>query len=304
MISNIRPHLIALCLICVAAAASAQTVIDLHRGGAAVRSKSMDDYAVSGRTADALRQDSLDYADCLARAYSHLHADSLAQARQCFLRALQLRPEAPGNYILHRELGKIHLAEGKIHESIGEFDHVLRQFPTDKEARRHRAVCHLALQHPQAALDDCLALSQQALDTASTVEVLFLQAEAHRQLRHFPQVDADLSRILALAPLNANARLLQILNLEALGQPQEARNRLNLYLEGHPADVEALAARADFLLRHGYPLLAREDADLAIKLRPDVPSLYLLRAKISDEMGEKALSSRDRRTALKLQNSQ
>lgn len=281
-------------------AVPAQTIIDLHRGGAAVRAKSADDYARQNRDARQLREDSLLYIDCLTRAYNHLHTDSLPQARQCFLQALKLRPEAPANYIIHRELGKIYLAEAKYHESTEEFNTVLRQYPADFEARRHRAVCALSLNHPQQALDDCRTLFRHATDTTSAVAILFLQAEAHRQLRQYPQVAADLDQILTMNPQNTGAQLLQAVNLQNLGQPQESLNRLNLYLAAHPHDVEALLARAELHLHQQHPILAREDADTAVTLSPASPSAYLIRAKILDEIGLKHLADQDRRKALQL----
>lgn len=61
-----------------------QTVIDLGRGGG-VRSKTIDDYT---RDQENIRKrqaaDSVAYSDCLRRALSALHTDSLAQARKLF----------------------------------------------------------------------------------------------------------------------------------------------------------------------------------------------------------------------------
>lgn len=298
---HLTPFLLALCTVgLISSSLSAQTVIDLHRGGAVVRAKQRSDYDVVYRSPQQLRQDSLQYIDCLTRAYNHLYTDSLCQARQCFQEALKLRPEAPANYIIHRELGKIYLAEEKFSESTEEFNIVLRQYPNDFEARRHRAVCALRLNHPQQAIDDCAALSSHALDTTSVIDILFLQAEAHRQLRQYPNVDADLTKILLMNPRNESARLLLAINLERLGQPQEALNRLNLFLEARPDNIDALVSRAEMHLRQHHAILAKEDADEAIRLSPQEPSFYILRAKIYDEIGETYLAEQDRRKAIQL----
>lgn len=273
-----------------------QTVIELRRGGASVRAKSQADYGRQLRTPEQLREDSLQYIDCLTRGYNHLHADSLPAARQCFERALRLRPEAPANHVVHRELGKIAMAEGKYAESIEHFDYTLQHNPLDQDARFQRATCHIELRHPQQALDDCQTLFLHATDTATAVRILFLQSAAHSQLRQYPQVGDDLTQILRMNPLNAGAQILYAVNLESLGQPQEAINRLNLYLSAHPTDVEALSARANMHLRQRHPYLAREDADFIVEISPS-PSAYLLRAKILDEIGEKRLAEADRKRA-------
>lgn len=292
-----RFYILILLLAAFCGRASAQTVIDLRRGGAVVRGKQKSDYDVQHRTPQQQRQDSLEYVDCLTRAFNYLHADSLTEARQCLTRALRLRPEAPGNFVLHDQLGRISMAEGRYAAAVEHFDRVLQQRPSQLDTRMARATCHIELSHPQQALDDCRSLFQQAPDTATAVRILFLQCAAHKQLRQFPQVADDLARILSLQPGNESAILLQAVNLEELGQPQEAINRLNLYVSAHPHDISGLVARAEMLLRQHYPILAMEDINQAIQLQPHDAALYLLRAKIFDEMGEKRRAEEDRRRA-------
>lgn len=284
-------------------ATQAQTVIDLRRGGATVHAKNHNDYQRQLRTPEQLRQDSLEYIDCLTRGYNHLHLDSLAAARKSFERALRLRPDAPATFILHRELGKIALAEGKFAESIGHFDHTLRLQPTDQEARFQRATCHIALQHPQQALDDCQTLFLHATDATTAIRILLLQSAAHQQLRQYPQVEADLMQILRMDPLHTGAQLLYAMNLEDLGQPQEALNRLNIYIHAHPTDAEALTARSRLHHKQRNLIQACEDLNEAISLLPSDASLYLQRAKIFDEMGEKRRAAADRQRATQLSRS-
>lgn len=276
---------------------AAQTIIELGRGGVGVRGKDLNDYKIQHRTQEELREDSLEYKDCLTRAYNYLHIDSLALARKYMERALKLRPDAPGNNILHRELGKIAMIEGNYGESIAHFDLVIRQSPMDLDTRYQRASCHVMLEHPQQVLEDCRTLFQHATDTTLAVKVLFLQSAAHRQLRQYPQVGEDVRQILRFDPRNQTAQLLQAINLVELGQVQEGLNRLNLYVSVHPKDVEGLKARAEAFMVQKQYVLARADADEAIKIQPEHSSLYLLRAKILDEMGEKRLAKEDRKRA-------
>lgn len=276
---------------------SAQTIIEFGRGGVEARGKTLDDYKIQRRTPEELREDSLEYHDCLTRAYNYLHLDSLVLARKCMERALTLRPDAPGNNVLHRELGKIAMAEGKYGESIGHFDVVVRHSPMDLDSRLQRASCHVILEHPQQALDDCRTLFQHIVDTATAVQVLYLQSAAHRQLRQYAQVSEDIRQILRLDPRNQAAQLLQAINLVELGQAQEGLNRLNLYVSAHPSDVAGRKARAEVLLQLRQYVLARAEADEALLLSPSDAALYLLRAKILDEMGEKRAAKADRQRA-------
>lgn len=278
----------------------AQTVIDLRRGGATVRHKNKSDYDRPLRSPQQLRQDSLDYIDCLTRGFNHLYADSLKGARTCFEQALKLRPEAPGNFIVRRQLGGISMAEGHYEEAVSLFSEVLAQKPEDYDARLQRASCHIELQHPQQALEDCRTLFLQTFDTIAAVRVLFVQAAAHKQLRQYVQVEEDLQHIIHLDPANASAQLLLAVNLEQMGQAVESLNRLNMYLSAHPDDVAALSARAQYLLRHDRALLALEDVNHAVALSPTDATLYVLRSSIHEAMGHKDEAEKDRRRAAAL----
>ena len=120
-----------LLLLCAASSASAQTVIDLNNGGN-LRSKTLRDYDREA-TAKAAREDSIRYADCLKRAFSALHCDSLAEAKKFFNEALTLRPTAEGNYIVEQHLGEIAEVEGLLNEAEAHYTKALRQKPVSQE---------------------------------------------------------------------------------------------------------------------------------------------------------------------------
>lgn len=237
------------------------------------------------------------YRECLTHAFNLLRADSIDRAGEEFRRALKLSPDAPGNYVVHRELGKVYMAQGRYPEAVTEFNEVLQRQPADEETRLQRATCHIELQHARQALEDCRTLFQHATDTTTALRILFLQSAAHRLLRQYPQVDEDLQHILRMQPTNTAAQLLYAVNLADMGQPQESLNRLNLYVSAHPQDIEGLTARSRQLLRQHQPILAREDIDQAITLSPLSPELYLLQAEILDEMGKKDLARQARHRA-------
>lgn len=296
-------HLSLLLLLVVSLTLPAQTVIDLRRTGVGVRGKDMHDYDQQHRDAWQLRQDSLEYVDCLTRGFNHLHADSLVAARQCFERALRLRPDAPGNHIVRRQLAMISMAEGKYAASIEEFSIILRQHPAEHEDRLNRASCYLSQEMPQQALDDCQALLKHPLDTAMRIRVLLLQSYAHKQLRQYHQVNDDLCQILAMNPRISGAQLLYAINLAEIGQPKESLNQLNLYISAHPRDAEALQARARLFYDQHNLVQAREDLTEAIQVAPSDASLYRFRAKILGEIGEKRLSQADQQRAALLSRS-
>lgn len=288
-----RKHILLFALsLLMAPAIWSQTIIDLQRGNVGIRSKNLHDYEQPQHSYDKLRRDSLAYVDCLTRGFNFLHADSIVAARQCFERALKLRPSAPGNYVVRRQLGLIHMAESKYSEAIEDFNYILSLHPTEFDDRLNRASCYLSQELPQQALDDCQVLLQHALDTASTVRTLFVQAFAHKQLRQYHQVSTDLLRILSMKPTLSSAQLLYAINLADMGQPKEALNQLSLYISVHPRDAEALLARAQLFYKQRNLIQAREDINEALEASPNDPELLLFRAKIVGEMGQKQPKSR------------
>ena len=144
MFSNPFLRFCLLCLLCLAPEGlKAQTVIDLHTGR--ISAKTKDDYNVETRERWQIERDSLEYIDCLTRAFNHLHTDSLLQAQDLFERALRLRPDAPGNYVVEHNLGRIAMARGQWREAVNRLDKVLQSQPSMADAREDRAACYLQL---------------------------------------------------------------------------------------------------------------------------------------------------------------
>lgn len=277
---------------------SAQTVIDLGTGG--VRGKTVDDYREEQGLKERARQDSLAYIDHLTRAFNALHQDSLAQAETLFLKALKVRPEAPGNYIVSYNLGRIRLAQGDYRAAIARFDDVLRQHPETAEARYDRAVCYYETGNLTAALADCSVLINGQPDAALLTQTLFLQAAAHTKARQPDLAKTDLEDILRRDPANVSAALLLAGVLEDLGRPQAALERLNVFVAAHPEEADGLVARAELEQRMGQLAAARADYDAAIRLRPDEALHHVGRAKVLLALREKAAARRDLERAIAL----
>ena len=275
-----------LLLLCAASSASAQTVIDLNNGGN-LRSKTLRDYDREA-TAKAAREDSIRYADCLKRAFSALHCDSLAEAKKFFNEALTLRPTAEGNYIVEQHLGEIAEVEGLLNEAEAHYTKALR------------AVVAVQLHHFSEARNDCDALLALTPQKEERLRLLFVRATAFMGMRLNKEARKDLEALSLLDPKNENVPIMFALLLHDEGRSQEAIERLNAHLRINPENGDALTLRASIYSDQNLHDLALLDYNEAIRLNPQSAALYLERAACLEKLGKRTAAEKDRLTARQL----
>ena len=287
-----------LLLLFTASSMSAQTVIDLNNGGN-VRSKTLRDYDREARLRGA-QEDSIRYAECLKRAFSALHCDSLQEAKRNFLEALTLRPTAEGNYIIEQHLGEIAEVEGALLEAEAHYTKALKQKPDLHHVRYSRAAVAVQVHHFNEAKADCDLLLNLSPTKEERCKLLFIRATALMGLRLNHEARKDLESVCLLDPSNENAILMLALSLHDEGRSQEALERLNIHLKLNPQNIDALALRASILEALNLCDLALIDYDEAIRLSPDNADLYAERAGCLEKLGKKSAAEKDRLTARKL----
>lgn len=270
----------------------AQTVIDLERGGT-VRAKTMDDYEQEQGFKNRMEADSVAYVDHLRRAFNALHRDSLDEAERLFSQALKKRPDAPGNYIVRYNLGRIAMGRNRFREAIDLFSQVLKQRPDQLEARYDRAVCYAEINSLQAAREDCDQLLESVQEHDLKMRGLFLKSAIQMRSHQPDKARETLETILREDPENEGAALLLAGAYEQMGQPQESLSRLNLFVAVHPENTDGLLARAGLEERLQMDDMARADYDAAIRLLPKEAELYVKRARVLLRLGEKGAARKD-----------
>lgn len=272
--------------------ATSQTVIELDKGGA-VRSKNLRDYdkAVSLEQA---QMDSIKYVDHITRGFNALHDDSLRLAQSHFEAALKLRPNAPGNHIVKQQIAKIAEAEGRFADAANLYTQILKQQPDLHAIRIERAALNLQLRHFKESKEDCDVLLQQTSTSIDAERLYFIRASANIGLRLNDDAQRDFEHVLKLNPRHESAPIMLALLLHDEGQANKALTLLNLHLQAHPENVEALMLRASFEMKQSRYEAARADLDKAISLAPDEPALYLERANCFDKLKNKERARRDR----------
>lgn len=281
----------------------AQTIIELKPGGG-VRGKTVEDYRDEQRMAEVARKDSLAYVDHLRRAFNALSTDSLDEAERRFRLALKLRPEAPGNHVVHYNLALIELARGKCADAIAQLNPLIKDYPLYYDARLARAEAELRSGLLREGEEDAGVLlnRETALGVADDVyrRARFVRAAARYRLRLYTEARTDLQLLLQQEPDNENARLLETLILQKTGQTNEALNRLNLIVAANPQSIDALTTRAGLEAELQMYARAKADYDALIALCPQESEFYLQRAKMLINLSEKTAARRDLDTAVKL----
>lgn len=276
-----KSFLLALLLLLAAPACVAQIIIDLDKGGASVRSKTMKDFDRQNREPAFEREDSIAYRDCLVRGFSALAADSLDEARGLLEKALKVKPGAAGNHIIRHNLARIAMAQDRWNDALTALGELLKEYPKERDIRRDRAKTYLQLHMAAEAIADCdVLLASGSPDAAVRRELLFLKASALMEQRLYAEARANLGQVLAQEPDNENAQLLYVASLAQDGRPQEAMARISTLIAQRPKCVEALVMRAQLETESGQLEAARYDLDAAIALAPSDASLYLTRAAL------------------------
>lgn len=277
-----------------------QTIIDLKPGGG-VRSKTVDEYRKEEPgLAEKMRADSLQYKDNLTRAFNALYRDSIAQAERLLNEALKLRPNAPSNPIVKHYLARISMARGQYRKAISQLTPLIKDEPANRQFRFDRGACYLEIKNTKAAMEDCNVIFKSELTQEERLKALFLRSAIYTESRHPDKAKFDLEEILSIEPENESAMLLLAFAYKDIGQPQEALNRLNLFVASHSQSVEGLIARAELEEQMKMDDAARADYDKAISIAPKDASLYVSRAKLLVRLGLHTLAQNDLKKAVSL----
>ncbi len=106
---------------------------------------------------------------------------------------------------------------------------------------------------------------------------------------HQPQAaQAEARRLIRKAPANIAYVLLDARVKAQLGQVNQALKSVHTTLELFPGNYSLTQYFAELSLEHGQPRRADQALELALKRRPDEPTLYKLRSRAAAAQGNKA----------------
>lgn len=219
------------------------------------------------------------YAGCVARYFDYYEAGKTDSAELMLRQALELRPEAEGNFLLLGNLAELVVARGDSIEALELLSEALSRQSQVPELRERRADLLCDLGQLQSALTDY----DELVSMAPSSEIYrYKRVLTYEKLRLWSAAEEDLKRILAHNPDAYLPRVKMAEVYEKQGRPLEAEKLLSYLIEQQPVMAPAYRARARLLMRQGRKSDALADVREIIRRsgeRVDAEE-YLLRGEI------------------------
>lgn len=238
------------------------------------------------------------YAGCVERYFDYYEAGRPDSAELMLRQALELNPEAEGNFLLLGNLAELVVARGDSTEAVDLLSQAVSRQPAIPELRERRADLLIGIGRVETALADY----DELVSKFPNSEIYrYKRVLAYEQMGLWSAAEGDLRKILAH---NADAYLPRVKMAEVYerqGRPMEAEKLLSYLIEQQPAMAPAYRARARLLMRQGRKSDALADVREIIRRSGDRVDAeeYLLRAEIWMLYGEEKEAEEDLRRATK-----
>ncbi|MBE6291206.1 MAG: tetratricopeptide repeat protein [Bacteroidales bacterium] len=231
------------------------------------------------------------------KAYTYMEQDSLAQAEDCFKRAIEASPTSKQNAMLLSNLGAVQYRRGLLHEAIESYTLALNHSPLAIPILMARATAYLALGNDAKAYTDlCNVLDKDN----NHADALYYRAFVYTNRHEYAAARADYKRLLALKPDYENGLLGLALLDQREGRLQSAELQLTTLVERHPLNPTYLQARANVLIERELYDLALLDLEAAIALHPTDAYIYIARAELYLKMQRRTAAKNDLNKAVAL----
>lgn len=236
------------------------------------------------------------YAGCVERYFDYYEAGRPDSAELMLRQALELSPEAEGNFLLLGNLAELVVARGDSTEAVDLLSQAVSRQPAIPELRERRADLLIGIGRVETALADY----DELVSKFPNSEIYrYKRVLAYEQMGLWSAAEGDLRKILAH---NADAYLPRVKLAEVYerqGRPMEAEKLLSYLIEQQPAMAPAYRARARLLMRQGRKSDALADVREVIRRSGDrvEPKEYLLRAEVWMLYGEEKEAEDDLRRA-------
>ena len=236
------------------------------------------------------------YADCVERYFDYYEAGRPDSAEVMLRQALELMPEAEGNFLLLGNLAELVVARGDSTEAVDLLSQAVSRQPAIPELRERRADLLIGMGRVETALADY----DELVSKFPNSEIYrYKRVLAYEQMGLWSAAEGDLRKILAH---NADAYLPRVKLAEVYerqGRPMGAEKLLSYLIEQQPAMAPAYRSRARLLMRQGRKSDALADVREVIRRSGDRVDAeeYLLRAEIWMLYGEEKEAEEDLRRA-------
>lgn len=234
----------------------------------------------------------VEYAQLVGRYFDYYEASKPDSAELMLRQALELMPEAEGNFLLRGNLAELVVARGDTLEAVELLSKALSSQPDIPELIERRGVLLSESGKPRTAMADF----DKLVSIFPNNEIYrFRRVLANEQLGLWEAAEADLKVILARNEDAYLPRVKMAQIYEQQGRLLEAEKLLSYLIENDPAVAPAYRARARLLMRQDRKSEALDDVREVIRRSGDKvdPAEYLLRGEIWIMYGEEEEAKAD-----------
>lgn len=234
----------------------------------------------------------MEYAQLVGRYFDYYEAAKPDSAEMMLRQALELMPEAEGNFLLRGNLAELVVARGDTLEAVELLSQALSTQPDIPELIERRGMLLSESGKPRTAIADF----DKLISIFPNNEIYrFRRVLANEQLGLWEAAEADLKVILTQ---NEDAYLPRVKMAEIYehqGRLLDAEKLLSYLIDNNPAMAPAYRARARLLMRQDRKSEALADVREVIRRSGDKvdPKEYLLRAEIWIMYGEEEEAEAD-----------
>lgn len=237
------------------------------------------------------------YAQLVGRYLDYYEAAKPDSAELMLRQALELMPEAEGNFLLRGNLAELVVARGDTIEAVELLSEALSSQPDIPELLERRGILLSESGRPRTALADF----DKLISIFPNNEIYrFRRVLANEQLGLWEAAEADLKAILAANEDAYLPRVKMAQIYEKQGRLLEAEKLLSYLIDNDPAIAPAYRARARLLMRQDRKSEALDDVREVIRRSGDKvdPTEYLLRGEIWTMYGEEEQAKADYERAM------
>lgn len=237
------------------------------------------------------------YNDWVDSSYVYISKKDWVSAEKALLSAVRKEPANPQNSLLLSNLGTVQRRMGKLDDALKSYNNALMITPRAVTLLKNRAALYSEMNRMEDALKDYDRVLMYDEDEENA---LYLRGLLRLELGDTAACRIDLERLYKLNPQSTDARIGMATLLKCRHYYDNAIDLYNQVIRAEPENSAYYVGRGEayyYLKKYNK---ADEDIAKALKLDPDDPLIYVLRAKVKIARYDKEDAALDLKKAVSL----
>lgn len=234
------------------------------------------------------------YDQWIEQSFDYIDSDSIDQAIDCLKQAMRLEPANQRNGLLFVNLGTLQRQQGRLEEAEVSYSCAVALLSDIPSVRANRAQLYAEMERFADAVEDYTVMLQSE---PQNEDWLYERGLCRLMSNDTIGAQQDFEYIDTFKPRSAKSRLGMAIVYKAQKQYSLAVDLYDALLEANPKSWSLMRDRAEVYYMSNRLGAAMTDINESIKLNPNDPMSYILRAQIRYARGDKEYARRDLSTA-------